>query len=381
MVAYSAAVSQPVAVLVGALELVDRLRRPFLERQRAIAVRRRAWRRPCAAAPSISSASILPSLFLSARREALLLAALGARFGRFERLSAPNSDGAGRARGRRGGQSRALLRARLPQQECAGQEQKAGRGPGEETRHRAPPSQRRFGAAHAPTRSGFCQLSWKSSRQAMRDSAAPTRPTPASPGRRSSRPRARPAPSAAAAARGSLSRQLRHRARAPGEQECARVRIAAVARAVDQRPQRARRFRISRRRRRAAARQCRTTVRPRSRSPSAALRPTETARATAASHPPARDSSLPGDAARQQLACDRLQPRLGRRRHRRVELLQPLAPPGEPDRAERRLACVVATTSASARSRSHSAAKAGRTLGRQLRRARSAGRSRAAAQR
>ena len=37
-------------------------------------------------------------------------------------------------------------------------------------------------------------------------------------------------------------------------------------------------------------------------------------------------------------AGDSLQPRLGRRARRRVELLEPLAPPGEADRAERRFA-------------------------------------------
>ena len=40
----------------------------------------------------------------------------------------------------RPGQPRALLGARLPQQESAGQEQETCRGPGEETCHRAPPS-------------------------------------------------------------------------------------------------------------------------------------------------------------------------------------------------------------------------------------------------
>ena len=80
-----------------------------------------------------------------------------------------------------------------------------------------------------------------------------------------------------------------------------------------------------------------------------------------------RDSSSPADPARRKApSATALQPGFGRSVSARVERLEPLSPPGQPDRAERAAAVVDATTSAKARSTPHSAEKAGRKAARQL---------------
>ena len=116
----------------------------------------------------------------------------------------------------------------------------------------------------------------------------------------------------------------------------ARPFIAAVIRAVDQRPKPPGRFRFSR----LTAEKPRpipNRILPRNRRLRPALRPTER---SSKRQPPSSscDSSCAADAARKQLRGQRAAAAARPAALARVHLLQPLAPPGEADRAERRLA-------------------------------------------
>src|SRR3954447_14662967 len=125
------------AILVGAVDLLDRRDRPFLERQGAVAVGvELAERLP----PWVEQLVGLdpPVLVLIRPAEALFLAALSAGFRRLERNGSAGKRGEARRWRRR--KPWPALGMTLPQQESAGHEQEAGRGPGEESPHRAPPS-------------------------------------------------------------------------------------------------------------------------------------------------------------------------------------------------------------------------------------------------
>src|SRR4249919_1161698 len=116
---------------VGPLELDDRLGRPFVERQRAIAVGIELGERLAPGAKDFLGLD-LAVLVLVGARKTLLFAALGARFGRLERRA---QGPAREARWRRCRQARAVLRARLPQHEGAGDEKETDGRTGQESCH------------------------------------------------------------------------------------------------------------------------------------------------------------------------------------------------------------------------------------------------------
>ena len=231
VVAYSAAVRTPF-VGVGALELLDRLDRPFLERQRAVAVEvelGEAFRR----GPSNSSASILPSLFLSARLNRFPRGSWGSPRAR---RAAPAAEHrcAELARGRRAeGRQWPPRWPRLPDQECAGHEQEGRRRRRQKNGAWESPARGDWHGVHVRDGTTVCQLrGW--SRVTVPEA------------RRSARPAARlPKTSAAASAAitvngrspGDFRWHLGNRRSCFPEQERARVRIAAMGCAIGQRPQ------------------------------------------------------------------------------------------------------------------------------------------------
>ena len=127
------------AVRVGAAELVDRLHRPFLERQRAVAVGVELGER---LAPRREHFLRLdaPVLVLVDPGKALLLAAFGGRLGGLrDDVGDQHRRRSGARRRRLGQASDASPRPPCHSRKRSGHEQQGGRGPGEKARHGAPP--------------------------------------------------------------------------------------------------------------------------------------------------------------------------------------------------------------------------------------------------
>jgi hypothetical protein len=97
----------------------------------------------------------LAVLVLVVAAEAPLLARLGVGFGRLERFAGGEQRRACGACGRRIGQTGTIGGTRLPDEECAGQQEEAGGSAGKESQQGKSPWQRRFGTA---TPSGMEQL-------------------------------------------------------------------------------------------------------------------------------------------------------------------------------------------------------------------------------
>ena len=113
-----------VAILVGALKLADGLRRPFLKRQRSVAVRVELGEGLLARIQQL--VRLDPPVFvLVGAAETLLLAAFGGRLGRFQWRGSREQRRAGGARWRRTRQARAALGARLPDEEHPGEKQES----------------------------------------------------------------------------------------------------------------------------------------------------------------------------------------------------------------------------------------------------------------
>jgi hypothetical protein len=121
------------------------------------------------------------------------------------------------------------------------------------------------------------------------------------------------------------------------QQEIARLGVAAMPRAVDQRPECSRGFRTSR----IAAEQPGTDSEQDSPTPSKTVRLRIAPRERLKQRKPRIfqiRQFLAADATTEQLTRDGAEARLARWRRSPVEFLEPLAPPGEADRAERRVA-------------------------------------------
>ena len=145
-----------VAILVGALELADGLRRPFLERQRSVAVES-SLAKAFLRGSSSSVGSIRPSLFLSARLKRFSSRLLGSPRA-LPMVREPRTATRRGARWRRTGQARPALGARLPNQEHPGEKQESRGCPGKETQHTESPSRRRFGTRTLRNGAEACQL-------------------------------------------------------------------------------------------------------------------------------------------------------------------------------------------------------------------------------
>ena len=125
------------AVLVGAAELVDRLDRPFVERQRAVAVGVELGERLAPRLEQFLQRDPPVLILVGARKRfcSRLLASLRA-VGQLARLTAPAAAGAAAARRA----ARSLLGAALPQQESAGDAAGGSRRPRRRNRAMSPPS-------------------------------------------------------------------------------------------------------------------------------------------------------------------------------------------------------------------------------------------------
>ena len=254
-----------------------------------------------------------------------------------------------------------MLGARLPDQESAGQQQEAGGSAGEETQQGNPLSQRRFGTRLMSVIGAFLSTIEEAAGQPM------PQKRPGAPGRRlrlerrsSRRSRARRAPQVPSA--GAPCAADRHLA-------ISAIFCGAVAamprRATSTQRTSARRLQmISHRARRANAQPIRTAS-----APCAVIQRMRLGIGIAQQHRPsplpARASSRPLDARAAAARRHGRKPRLGRNLAL-VEFLQPLAPPGELDRAERRLRAIARRRRPSRSSISNSASNAGAQLGRPI---------------
>ena len=325
---------------VGALELVDRLHRPFLELTarhcRSVSSLAKALRR----GPSSSAAR--PCRPCSCRRGEKRFSSrlLGLASGASSGAVAANSDGALAARGGRCGAA-GPGRARRATATAGTRRSAAGSRPRPRqeiaimaiSSHEGDSARR-----HGPIRSELCQLRERSvPRQRWVKRPLATR-------RRDRSPRIR----SCGGERGEHG-QRTHVARQsrPGRRQSRRgLRSSRTSRdarslqwsapsASDHSAPAA--FRVCRLCRRAAARRSRTAGRPAAAGPRRPHRPTETARAAAARRPPAAPARCPLMPRGSSCARDGAQPRLAPAAAAGVQLLEPLAPPGQPDRAERRL--------------------------------------------
>ena len=334
VVAYSAGVSHLLLSASAPANLSIVLHRPFLEAQLAVAVDVELGERLAPRLDQLGQADP-PVLVLVGAGEALLLACSWgrprARPGSATRSSAPESR---RFAAAERTESDRLLGAALPREESTGDEQQKGRDAGEK-RAISPSYEGRSGAQH-----GYCRRRTDSIRlrndpeQAVRQQrggAARRRfrlerrcrlaSRAASRGKQPSSGRSRRGNAVAVPARRDrIGRPMRRRqlrgARCPSGQEPPAASSSSVHRAKQ-----------PRRRSRTAAASPRSAIALHDRAPR---------RSNVAQPSSSSASSAPADPARQTARRHRLQPRLGRWRTG-VEPLERLAPPGEPDRAQRRL--------------------------------------------
>ena len=134
VVAYSAGVSQPERSLSAPREFVDRLHRPFLEAQRAVAVGVELGE---GLAPRLEQfgGGDPPVVVLVGAGEALLLAVLGVAAGASGRVGGTTVDGVATRGGGAGGSAAASSALPCQSRNAPVSSRKAGRSPGKKARH------------------------------------------------------------------------------------------------------------------------------------------------------------------------------------------------------------------------------------------------------
>ena len=135
---------QPALLSAGGVELLDPLGRIFGERERAIVVGVELVE-ILVPRSEIFAGLDLAVLVMVVAAEAFLLAAFRAGFGRLSGWSLPNRERRSRARAGAAGSAGRFGRARLPDQESAGQQEERRGSAGKETQHTNLPRERRFG--------------------------------------------------------------------------------------------------------------------------------------------------------------------------------------------------------------------------------------------